>query len=91
MASLTTPFICILSKAFKKNLNTAQIRSIVTKESGGILGAPEKKGMRGIVGVALGVGTGITIGSALSRDVANFLEEHDLFVPDAEDDNNGNH
>lgn len=86
MATPTTTFIRILHQTLTKRVTSIPTRGIVTNESGGMLSAPEKKGIRGIAGVFLAVGTGITIGSALSRDIANFLEENDLFVPEDDDD-----
>lgn len=86
MATTTLSFVRIWNQTLKKQITSIPSRSIVTNESGGMLRAPEKKGMRGIVGVVLSVSAGITIGSALSRDIANFLEENDLFVPEDDDD-----
>jgi hypothetical protein len=66
--------------------NRIQVRNIVTTETGSILEAPQKKGILGFAGVAVAVTTGITIGSLISKDVASFLEENDLFVPSDDDD-----
>jgi hypothetical protein len=63
-----------------------QVRNIVMTETGTVLEAPQKKGILGFAGVALAVTTGITIGSLISKDVASFLEENDLFVPSDDDD-----
>lgn len=40
----------------------------------------------GIIGVVCAVVPGLFIGAAISRSVANFLEENDLFVPSDDDD-----
>lgn len=40
----------------------------------------------GIVGLFASVIPGLFIGAAISKSVANFLEENDLFVPDDDDD-----
>lgn len=66
--------------------NGIQARNLVTTETGAILEVPQKKGIRGFAGVAIAVTTGITIGSLISKDVASFLEENDLFVPSDDDD-----
>ena len=66
--------------------NRIQVRNVVTTETGSILEAPQKKGILGFAGVAIAVTTGITIGSLISKDVASFLEENDLFVPSDDDD-----
>lgn len=40
----------------------------------------------GIIGVLCSVVPGLFIGAAISKSVANFLEENDLFVPSEDDD-----
>lgn len=40
----------------------------------------------GLFGVLLSVVPGLFIGAAISKSVANFLEENDLFVPSDDDD-----
>lgn len=66
--------------------NSIQVRNLVTTETGALLDAPQKRGVLGFAGVAIAVSTGITIGSLISKDVASFLEENDLFVPTDDDD-----
>lgn len=40
----------------------------------------------GIIGILCSVIPGLFIGAAISKNVANFLEENDLFVPSDDDD-----
>lgn len=40
----------------------------------------------GLFGIILSVVPGLFIGAAISKSVANFLEENDLFVPSDDDD-----
>lgn len=40
----------------------------------------------GLIGVLCSVIPGLFIGAAISKSVANFLEENDLFVPSDDDD-----
>lgn len=40
----------------------------------------------GIFGILCSVVPGLFIGAAISKSVANFLEENDLFVPSDDDD-----
>lgn len=40
----------------------------------------------GLIGVLLSVIPGLFIGAQISKSVANFLEENDLFVPSDDDD-----
>jgi hypothetical protein len=40
----------------------------------------------GIFGVFMTIVPGILIGAIISKNIASFLEENDLFVPEDEDD-----
>ncbi|KAK9694287.1 putative mitochondrial precursor protein [Popillia japonica] len=40
----------------------------------------------GLLGIMATVATGLLIGAAISKSIANFLEENDLFVPSDDDD-----
>lgn len=63
----------------------ANARTITAKRSGALL--PEPKTISfGIVGVFGAVVPGLLIGAAISKTIANFLEENDLFVPSDDDD-----
>ncbi|CAD7089540.1 unnamed protein product [Hermetia illucens] len=53
--------------------------------SGALKNVPPRKPF-GIVGVICAVVPGLFIGAAISKSVANFLEENDLFVPSDDDD-----
>uniref|UniRef100_A0A0K8TPV1 Essential MCU regulator, mitochondrial n=1 Tax=Tabanus bromius TaxID=304241 RepID=A0A0K8TPV1_TABBR len=53
--------------------------------SGALKPMPEQMPF-GIVGVICAVVPGLFIGAAISKSVANFLEENDLFVPSDDDD-----
>ncbi|CAD1480052.1 unnamed protein product [Heterotrigona itama] len=60
-------------------------RPRTTTPSGAIL--PEPKKIRfGFLRVLSGVVTGLIIGTNLSKMIANFLEEKELFVPSDDDD-----
>ncbi len=65
---------------------SAPSRYIVTSETGAVHEAPPKRGLKGLGGVLLSVVAGITLGSVISKDMASFLEENDLFVPSDDDD-----
>jgi len=66
-------------------LNALHSRNVVTNEAGCFHEAPRKQRF-GLIGVALTITAGLTIGSLISKDVASFLEENDLFVPSDDDD-----
>ncbi|XP_014203803.1 essential MCU regulator, mitochondrial [Copidosoma floridanum] len=61
------------------------MRSLVTSPSGAILPEPQKPRF-GYLGVICAVSTGLFIGATISKNVANFLEENELFVPSDDDD-----
>lgn len=56
-----------------------------TTRSGAILPEPKTQPF-GLVGVICGVALGLLIGATISKNIANFLEENDLFVPSDDDD-----
>ncbi|XP_041979454.1 essential MCU regulator, mitochondrial [Aricia agestis] len=60
-------------------------RTATTTPTGAILPEPEKTpfGLLGIVGAVI---PGLLIGAAISKNIANFLEENELFVPSDDDD-----
>ncbi|XP_052753219.1 essential MCU regulator, mitochondrial [Galleria mellonella] len=62
-----------------------QRRTATTTPSGAILPEPEKKPF-GLLGVVCAVIPGLLIGAAISKNIANFLEENELFVPSDDDD-----
>ncbi|CAG9761151.1 unnamed protein product [Ceutorhynchus assimilis] len=65
-------------------LETA-IRSATTNKHGIILSEPQKVPF-GLLKVILTVVPGLLIGAGISKNIANFLEENDLFVPSDDDD-----
>lgn len=68
-----------------RQTNLVKIRRATSTPSGAIL--PEPKGPRfGFVGIICGVAFGLFVGAAISKNIANFLEENDLFVPSDDDD-----
>lgn len=61
------------------------VRNARTTPSGGILPEPQKTPF-GLLGVVCAVVPGLLIGATISKNIANFLEENDLFVPSDDDD-----
>ncbi|XP_033230437.1 essential MCU regulator, mitochondrial [Belonocnema kinseyi] len=62
-----------------------QIKQATSTPSGAIL--PEPKRPRfGFLGIICGIACGLFIGAGISKNIANFLEENDLFVPSDDDD-----
>lgn len=57
----------------------------VTSATGAIHPQPEKSSF-GLIRVCLAVVPGLLIGATISKYMANFLEENDLFVPSDDDD-----
>ncbi|GBP33757.1 Essential MCU regulator, mitochondrial [Eumeta japonica] len=60
-------------------------RTATTTPTGAILPEPEKTPF-GIFGIVCAVVPGLLIGAAISKNIANFLEENELFVPSDDDD-----
>lgn len=61
------------------------VRNATKTTSGGILPEPQKTPF-GLFGIVCAVVPGLLIGAAISKNIANFLEENDLFVPSDDDD-----
>ncbi|XP_074552142.1 essential MCU regulator, mitochondrial [Halichoeres trimaculatus] len=62
-----------------------QRRSVVTTSSGGILPKPQKTSF-GLIRIALVVVPFLYVGTLISKNFAALLEEHDIFVPEDDDD-----
>lgn len=60
-------------------------RNATTTTSGAVLPPPEKAPY-GVFSIVSAVIPGLLIGAAISKTIANFLEENDLFVPSDDDD-----
>ncbi|RZC34395.1 DDDD domain containing protein [Asbolus verrucosus] len=65
--------------------NFKTTRMATTSKSGGVLPEPHKTSF-GLLRITLTVIPGLLIGAAISKHIANFLEENDLFVPSDDDD-----
>jgi hypothetical protein len=72
----------ILSNALR---NMKNCRCATTTPTGAILPEPRKSPF-GLIGIVFAVIPGLLIGANISKKIANFLEENDLFVPSDDDD-----
>lgn len=68
-----------------RNLAVNQTRSVVYSESGAILSKPDRVPW-GLLKVLVVVFASVYVGGTISKNGAAFLEEHDIFVPDEDDD-----
>ncbi|XP_043491995.1 essential MCU regulator, mitochondrial [Polistes fuscatus] len=68
-----------------KSMNKKILRSKITTPSGAILPEPKRTPF-GYLRVIGGIVLGLIVGASLSKKMANFLEENDLFVPSDDDD-----
>lgn len=75
----------IRSKIIVKSKAIGSTRTATTTPSGAILPEPQKTPF-GLVGIVCAVVPGLLIGAAISKNIANFLEENELFVPSDDDD-----
>lgn len=60
-------------------------RTATTSPTGALLPEPQKTPF-GLFGILCAVVPGLLIGAAISKTIANFLEENELFVPSDDDD-----
>lgn len=67
------------------SLNKTVSRTIVSKQSGAFCPQPKQVPL-GLIRVVITVIPGLLIGASISKTIANFLEENDLFVPSDDDD-----
>lgn len=73
------------TKSLPRNEKVIQRRNATTTPTGAILPEPEKQPF-GFLGLVCTVVPGLLIGAAISKNIANFLEENELFVPSDDDD-----
>lgn len=66
-------------------LTSQPVRLITTSDTGAVLQRPEQVRF-GLIKVALVVTPFLFGGATISREFAAWLEEHELFVPDDDDD-----
>ncbi|KAJ0033013.1 hypothetical protein NQD34_000120 [Periophthalmus magnuspinnatus] len=62
-----------------------QSRTVVSTSSGGILPKPEKTPF-GLIRMTVVVVPFLYVGTLISKNFAALLEEHDIFVPEDDDD-----
>lgn len=68
-----------------RSKNLIGSRNVTTTQTGALLPEPQKTQF-GLFGILCTVVPGLLIGAAISKTIANFLEENDLFVPSDDDD-----
>jgi len=61
-----------------------QTRNLVTTNSGAFLSEP-KRGSFVLTGVFGTVSAGLLVGALVSKNIASFLEENELFIPSDDD------
>ncbi|XP_058625604.1 essential MCU regulator, mitochondrial-like [Onychostoma macrolepis] len=66
-------------------LGTLQHRTAVSTTSGAILPKPKKTAF-GLVRIMMVVAPFLYVGTLISKNFAALLEEHDIFVPEDDDD-----
>lgn len=71
--------------AINRLASGSQIRHKTHYRTGAFMPMPKVSSF-GIIGIVCSVVPGLFIGAAISKSVANFLEENDLFVPSDDDD-----
>jgi len=80
--------LSILTRSTSRLLTSRVItvnRNATTTATGAFYSQPRKTPF-GLFGILCTVTPGLFIGAAISRNIASFLEENDLFVPSDDDD-----
>lgn len=75
-----------MNRVAKSSISAKQIVRFKTQYRNGTFMPMPKVIPFGLIGVLCSVIPGLFIGAAISKSVANFLEENDLFVPSDDDD-----
>ncbi|XP_031629074.1 essential MCU regulator, mitochondrial [Contarinia nasturtii] len=83
MFSLLQKYVALQRLA--SGVNSTQIRCKTHYRTGAFKPMPAVSSF-GLLGIICSVVPGLFIGAAISKNVANFLEENDLFVPSDDDD-----
>lgn len=77
--------LVVQSRHICKHEQVLPRRTATTTPTGAILPEPEKTPF-GLLSIVCAVIPGLLIGAAISKNIANFLEENELFVPSDDDD-----
>lgn len=85
MLSLLQKCVALNRLASGSSIRQTQIRCKTHYRTGAFKPMPAVSSF-GIIGILCSVVPGLFIGAAISKSVANFLEENDLFVPSDDDD-----
>lgn len=72
-------------KNLQKTEFIAQKRAATTTATGAILPEPGKQAF-GLIAIVMTIIPGLFVGAVISKSIANFLEENELFVPSDDDD-----
>ncbi|RUS88952.1 hypothetical protein EGW08_003288 [Elysia chlorotica] len=80
-----SPRFLQIADKIKNNRGLQSIRLITTSDTGAVLKKPEQVRF-GLIKVTLTVTPFLLGGATISREFAAWLEEHELFVPDDDDD-----
>lgn len=83
--AITGPLTPSSSSILTSSIRQTQVRHKTRYRTGAFKPMPPVNTF-GIVGILCSVIPGLFIGAAISKSVANFLEENDLFVPSEDDD-----
>lgn len=68
-----------------RTVQRTYVRTATTSSTGAFLPEPQRIPF-GLVGIICTVVPGLLIGATISKYMANFLEENELFVPSDDDD-----
>ncbi|XP_055051137.1 essential MCU regulator, mitochondrial [Misgurnus anguillicaudatus] len=78
-------FVSLVSSVRRSGLVCTQYRTAVCSSSGAILPKPKKTSF-GLMRIMMVVAPFLYVGTQISKNFAALLEEHDIFVPEDDDD-----
>ncbi|KAB7506918.1 Essential MCU regulator, mitochondrial [Armadillidium nasatum] len=88
--SLRKPFLnlTLISNRCRniKKLHVSKVQYDTFTASDAVMPQPNKTKFFSYIGAGIAITVGVTTGALISKNIASFLEENDLFVPSDDDD-----
>ncbi|KAA0706379.1 Essential MCU regulator, mitochondrial [Triplophysa tibetana] len=85
VVSVRRLFSVVIDPVRRSRLVFSQHRTAVSSSTGAILSKPKKTSL-GLMRIMMVVAPFLYIGTQISKNFAALLEEHDIFVPEDDDD-----
>lgn len=87
-ANLLRPVQAVARSAARgaRQLHQAAVRNQTFTATDAVMPKPNTSKITGYVGITLATSMGIFTGAQMSKNIASFLEENELFIPSDDDD-----